>query len=163
MCCSKQRRQTYCATQYQQRLDLRKLVSPVQVTFQDPSSTHQLDTPGPKWAEYQPHTMAGMIVMGLAMGVHEGVKKIQEKKGGRKAKKAALQMEANCAANGESSAVGSARGHSSHNDHRKMRESEEARLEQESHWRRSSNSECIDGEDAPPTYEEALQHSRRRS
>lgn len=90
MCCSKQRRQTYCATQYQQRLDLRKLVSPVQVTFQDPSSTHQLDTPGPKWAEYQPHTMAGMIVMGLAMGVHEGVKKIQDKKGGRKAKKAAL-------------------------------------------------------------------------
>jgi hypothetical protein len=34
--------------------------------------------------------MAGMIVMGLAMGVHEGVKKIQDKKEERKAKKAAL-------------------------------------------------------------------------
>jgi hypothetical protein len=34
--------------------------------------------------------MAGMIVMGLAMGVHEGVKKIQDKKEERKANKAAL-------------------------------------------------------------------------
>jgi hypothetical protein len=34
--------------------------------------------------------MAGMIVMGLAMGVHEGVKKIQDKKEERKAKKAAV-------------------------------------------------------------------------
>jgi hypothetical protein len=34
--------------------------------------------------------MAGMVVMGLAMGVHEGVKKIQDKKEERKAKKAAL-------------------------------------------------------------------------
>jgi hypothetical protein len=34
--------------------------------------------------------MAGMIVMSLAMGVHEGVKKIQDKKEERKAKKAAL-------------------------------------------------------------------------
>jgi hypothetical protein len=51
---------------------------------------HQIDTPRPRWTEYQPHTMAGMIVMGLAMGVHKGVEKIQDKKEERKAKKAAL-------------------------------------------------------------------------
>lgn len=42
------------------------------------------------WAEYQPRTMAGILVMGVALGLQEGGKKIKEKRDERKAKKAAL-------------------------------------------------------------------------
>lgn len=44
----------------------------------------------PYWTEYQPLTMAGMLVMGAALGLQEGGKKIKEKRDDRKAKKAAL-------------------------------------------------------------------------
>jgi len=43
-----------------------------------------------RWTEYQPRTMAGILVMGVALGLQEGGKKIKEKRDERKAKKAAL-------------------------------------------------------------------------
>jgi hypothetical protein len=129
---------------------------------------HQVHTPRPCWIEYQPRTMAGMIVMGLAMGVHEGVKKIQDKKEERKAKKAAVQVEAHYPTHGEFSAAGSGQGPPPKSS-RDMRKSREMRLDQESNRRRSSSSERIN-EDVPPSYEastrpmyeEAMQHTGRR-
>jgi hypothetical protein len=187
MCCSKQRQRTYGATGYHKNRGLRRTL-PNQIRFQDLSLTHQADTSRPRWTEYQPRTMAGMIVMSLAMGVHEGVKKIQDKKEERKAKKAALvrsrvEIEYLCSlfivsdinaivanpTHGGSSVAGSAQGLPPTSS-RNMRKSGEIRLDQESHRRRSSSSERINDEDVPPSYEastrpmyeEAMQHTGRR-
>ncbi|KZM18331.1 uncharacterized protein EKO05_0000271 [Ascochyta rabiei] len=95
--------------------------------------------------------MAGILVMGVALGLQEGGKKIKEKRDERKAKKAALAAEAYGPA--ESSSSGAVRGHATHRDSRPGRKSEEARREQQHH---SFSSEEAHGEDAPPGYEEVV-------
>jgi hypothetical protein len=73
-----------CVVRRQQRRELKALA----IDNQDLAhpSTIQVS----HWTEYQPRTMAGMLVMGIALGLQEGGKKIKEKRDERKAKKAAL-------------------------------------------------------------------------
>ncbi len=103
MCCSRKQQQcllqagltsqiqqlSRCAAQRQQRRELKALaVSSVPALQTDlvPSSATQ----NHHWTEYQPRTMAGIFVMGVALGLQEGGRKIKEKRDERKAKKAAL-------------------------------------------------------------------------
>ena len=73
-----------CAVRRQQRRELKVLA----IDSQD--LAHPSTTQVSNWTEYQPRTMAGMLVMGIALGLQEGGKKIKEKRDERKAKKAAL-------------------------------------------------------------------------
>lgn len=73
-----------CAVRRQQRRELKALAIDSQ-DFAHPSATQVSH-----WTEYQPRTMAGILVMGIALGLQEGGKKIKEKRDERKAKKAAL-------------------------------------------------------------------------
>ncbi|KAF3010766.1 hypothetical protein E8E13_007558 [Curvularia kusanoi] len=93
--------------------------------------------------------MAGILVMGIALGLQEGGKKIKEKRNERKAKKAALAAVAYTPT--ESSSSGAVR--EAQTPHRRSGrdKSQEARRDQE---RRNLSSERIFQEDAPPSYEE---------
>ncbi|KAF3032694.1 hypothetical protein E8E11_002854 [Didymella keratinophila] len=110
--------------------------------------------------------MAGILVMGVALGLQEGGKKIKEKRDERKAKKAALAAQMHEPA--ESSSSGAVRGSYTHRESRPERKSEGARREQQ---RRSFSSERLHEEDAPPsydevarpTYEEATRSDQRRA
>lgn len=99
MCCSSKRQQqllqaslpvqnqqlSRCAARRQQRRELRALAASLEADL-----VFQSTAPRPHWTEYQPRTMAGILVMGVALGLQEGGKKIKEKRDERKAKKAAL-------------------------------------------------------------------------
>ncbi|KAG9206413.1 hypothetical protein G6514_003244 [Epicoccum nigrum] len=96
--------------------------------------------------------MAGILVMGIALGLQEGGKKIKEKRDERKAKKAALVTEAYAPAESSTSrAAQEAR--SAHRISQRENKSEEAHREQQ---RRSLSSERgMELErDAPPSYDE---------
>ena len=73
-----------CAVRRQQRRELKALA------IDSRDLTHPSATQVSRWTEYQPRTMAGILVMGIALGLQEGGKKIKEKRDERKAKKAAL-------------------------------------------------------------------------
>ncbi|KAJ4317253.1 hypothetical protein N0V94_005018 [Neodidymelliopsis sp. IMI 364377] len=178
MCCRRKQQQRYlgaglpvqyeqlsqCAARRQQRRELRALAansSSIIETTLVPQKPH----PVAHWTEYQPRTMAGILVMGVALGLQEGGKKIKEKRDERKAKKAVLTAEAYAPAGSSSSSA--VRGHSTRRESRNERKSEEARREQQ---RRNSSSERRVHEDAPPsyeevvrpTYEEVMQETQRR-
>ncbi|KAF9696490.1 hypothetical protein EKO04_005508 [Ascochyta lentis] len=178
MCCRRSQRQRLlqaglpvqpqqlsgCAARRQQRRELKALaVNDLSVV--DKGLFLQSAAPYPHWTEYQPRTMAGIFVMGVALGLQEGGKKIKEKRDERKAKKAALAPEVHGPA--ESSSSGAARGPATRRDSKLERKSEEARREQQ---RRSFSSERAHEEDAPPsydevarpTYEEATREDQRR-
>jgi hypothetical protein len=73
-----------CAVRRQQRRELKALA------IDSRDLAHPSATQVSHWTEYQPRTMAGILVMGIALGLQEGGKKIKEKRDERKAKKAAL-------------------------------------------------------------------------
>ncbi|KAF2631673.1 hypothetical protein BU25DRAFT_488242 [Macroventuria anomochaeta] len=110
--------------------------------------------------------MAGILVMGVALGLQEGGRKLKEKRDERKAKKATLAAEAHAPA--ESSLSGAVRSHFTRREFRPERKSEEAQRAQQ---RRSFSSERAQEEDAPPsydevarpTYEEAMRDNQRRA
>lgn len=78
-----------CAAQRQQRRELK-----VVAIDGLPALTIDLNinpvTNTPLCSGYQPRSMAGILVMGLALGLQEGGKKIKEKRDEKKAKKVAL-------------------------------------------------------------------------
>lgn len=103
MCCSRKQQQhilpsgqlvqtrqvAYCGARRQQRRE----VKAVTVNGLSTLPTDLIPQPAnqnPHWTAYQPRTMAGILVMGVALGLQEGGKKIKEKRDERKAKKAAL-------------------------------------------------------------------------
>jgi hypothetical protein len=78
-----------CAARRQQRRQLRALaVNSLPIV--ETSTVLQPNFPISHWTEYKPRTMAGMLFVGVALGLQEGGKKIREKRDERKAKKAAL-------------------------------------------------------------------------
>ncbi|KAJ8115757.1 hypothetical protein OPT61_g2656 [Boeremia exigua] len=175
MCCNRRQQQrllqtglqtqphqlSRCAARRQQRRELRALATHSLPALHT-GCVPQPATPRSHWTEYQPRTMAGILVMGVALGLQEGGRKIKEKRDERKAKKAALATENHTLA--ESSSSGAVR----RRDTRPERKSEEARREQKRH---SFSSERAPGEDAPPsyddvprpTYEEAMQDTQHRT
>lgn len=109
MCCSNKRQQrllgagvpvqsqqlSKCAARQQQRRELKALVASLEADL-----GLQLADLRPHWSEYQPRTMAGILVMGVALGLQESAKKIKEKRDERKAKRAALVSSiSNCSVN----------------------------------------------------------------
>lgn len=99
MCCSrKQQQRLFVAGQPigTQQLSARQQYRDLRASSVNNSPSLQTDkfiqptSQTPRWTEYQPRTMAGILVMGVALGLQEGGKKIKEKRDERKAKKAAL-------------------------------------------------------------------------
>lgn len=78
-----------CAARRQERRELRVLAVYSLPVFDKELELTQ-STSKIHWTDYQPRTMAGILVMGVALGLQEGGKKIKEKRDERKAKKAAL-------------------------------------------------------------------------
>lgn len=78
-----------CAARRQERRELRALAVNSLPVLEKELGLRQ-STSQTHWTEYQPRTMAGILVMGVALGLQEGGKKIKEKRDERKAKKAAL-------------------------------------------------------------------------
>lgn len=78
-----------CAARRQQRRELRALAVNGSAALEKelvlrPAALHS------RWIEYQPRTMAGILFIGVALGLQEGGRKIKDKVDERKAKKAAL-------------------------------------------------------------------------
>jgi hypothetical protein len=86
---SQTRQLSKCAARRQQRRELRALAVNSLPVLEKELGLRQI-TSQIHWTEYQPRTMAGILVMGVALGLQEGGKKIKEKRDERKAKKAAL-------------------------------------------------------------------------
>lgn len=79
-----------CAARRQERRELRALAVNSLPILEIENELGPRQALQPHWTEYQPRTMAGILVMGVALGLQEGGKKIKEKRDERKAKKAAL-------------------------------------------------------------------------
>lgn len=71
-----------CAARRQQRLAFKALAL---------NSSPAIET-SPHWTEYQPRTMAGIFVMGIALGLQEGGRKLKERKDEKKARKVLVSL-----------------------------------------------------------------------
>jgi hypothetical protein len=67
-----------CAARRQERCGFKALAAN-SLSVVETSLIFRLVTSGSYYAEYQPQTMAGILVMGVALGLQEGGKKIKKK------------------------------------------------------------------------------------
>lgn len=79
-----------CAARRQERRELRALAVNSLPILEIENELGLRQALQPHRTEYQSRIMAGILVMGVALGLQEGGKKIKEKRDERKAKKAAL-------------------------------------------------------------------------